>query len=65
MVPVDSFVGELVYRLRFLRFLDPLPADGRLLARPLTKEARVGQLRDSVSPRLSLHVSDHRKSSFL
>ena len=27
MVPVDSFVCELVHRLRFFRFLDPLPAD--------------------------------------
>ena len=46
MVPVDSFVCELVQRLRFFRSLDPLPADGRLLARPLTKEALVRQLRD-------------------
>ena len=46
MVPVDSFVCELVQRLRFFRFLDPLPAEGRLLARPLTKEALVRQLRD-------------------
>jgi integrase len=46
MVPVDSFVCEVVQRLRFFRFLDPLPADGRLLARPLTKEALVRQLRD-------------------
>ena len=34
MVPVDPFVCELVQRLRFFRSLDPLPADGRLLARP-------------------------------
>jgi len=46
MVPVDPFVCELVQRLRFFRSLDPLPADGRLLARPLTKEALVRQLRD-------------------
>jgi integrase len=46
MVPVDSFVGEVVQRLRFFRSLDPLPADGWLLARPLTKEALVRQLRD-------------------
>jgi site-specific recombinase XerD len=46
MVPVDLFVCELVQRLRFFRSLDPLPADGRLLARPLTKEALVRQLRD-------------------
>ncbi|HEY6372271.1 MAG TPA: tyrosine-type recombinase/integrase [Candidatus Sulfotelmatobacter sp.] len=46
MVPVDSFVCELVQRLRFFRSLDPLFADGRLLARPRTKEALVRQLRD-------------------
>jgi integrase len=46
MVPVDPFVCELVQRLRFFRSLDPLPADGRLLARLLTKEALVRQLRD-------------------
>lgn len=46
MVPIDSFVCELVRRLRFFRSLDPLPADGRLLARPRTKEALVRQLRD-------------------
>ena len=46
MVPVDSFVCTLVHRLRFFRYLDPLPADGRLLARPSTKPALVRQLRD-------------------
>jgi integrase len=46
MVPVDSFVGELVQRLAFFRSLDPLPADGRLLARPRSKEDLVRQLRD-------------------
>jgi len=46
MVPVDSFVCEIVQRLAFFRSLDPLPADGRLLARPLSKEALVRQLRD-------------------
>jgi site-specific recombinase XerD len=46
MVPVDSFVGELVQRLAFFRSLDPLPADGRLLARARSKEALVRQLRD-------------------
>src|SRR5262249_36958867 len=30
MVPVDSFVRDLVHRLRFFLSLDPLPADGRL-----------------------------------
>jgi integrase len=46
MVPVDSFVCELVQRLRFFRSLDSLPADGRLLARPNTKAALVRQFRD-------------------
>ena len=41
-----QFVRELVQRLRFFRSLDPLPADGRLLARPSSKEALVRQLRD-------------------
>ena len=46
MVPVDSFVCELVQRLRFFRSLDPLPADGMLLPRQHSKEALVRQLRD-------------------
>jgi site-specific recombinase XerD len=46
MVPVDSFVRELVQRLRFFRSLDPLPADGRLLARPNAKDTLLHNLRD-------------------
>jgi hypothetical protein len=46
MVPVDSFVCDLVQRLRFFRSLDPLPQDGFLLARPYRKEALVRQLRE-------------------
>ena len=45
MVPVDSFVCELVQRLRFFRSFDPLPPDGRLLARPTSKETLIKQLR--------------------
>jgi site-specific recombinase XerD len=45
MVPVDSFVRELVHRLRFFRSFDPLPFDGRLLARPRNKQTLVKQLR--------------------
>jgi integrase len=45
MVPVDSFVCELVHRLRFFRSFDPLPFDGRLLARPRHKQTLVKQLR--------------------
>ena len=46
MVPVDSVVCGIFQRLAFFRSLDPLPADGKLLARPRTKEALVRQLRD-------------------
>lgn len=45
MVPVDSFVCELVHRLRFFGSFDPLPFDGRLLARPRDKHTLVKQLR--------------------
>ncbi len=45
MVPVDSFVCELVQRLRFFRSFDPLPLDGRLLSRPHGKQALIKQLR--------------------
>jgi integrase len=45
MVPVDSFVVTIIQRLRFYRFLDPQPPDGRLLARRSTKNALVKQLR--------------------
>ena len=45
MVPVDSFVCDLVQRLRFFRSFDPLPPDGRLLARPNGKHALIRQLR--------------------
>jgi site-specific recombinase XerD len=46
LVPVDSFVRDLLQRLAFFRSLDSLPADGWLLARPRSKEALVRQLRD-------------------
>jgi site-specific recombinase XerD len=46
MVPVDAFGRDLVHRLRFFRSLDPLPPDGRLLARPGSKVAILVQLRD-------------------
>jgi integrase len=45
LVPVDSFVCELVQRLRFFRSFDPLPPDGRLLSRPHGKQALIRQLR--------------------
>ena len=46
MVPVDPFVCEFVQRLRFFRSLDPLPADGRLLARPGSKDTLLRHFRD-------------------
>ena len=46
MVPVDSFVCELVQRLRLFRSFDPLPADGRLLARSSTREALIRKFRN-------------------
>jgi integrase len=45
MVPVDSFVCELVQRLRFFRSFDPLPLKGHLLSRPHGKTALIRQLR--------------------
>ena len=45
MVPVDSFVCELVQRLRFFRSFDPLPLEGHLLCRPHGKTALIRQLR--------------------
>jgi site-specific recombinase XerD len=65
MVPVDSLVGDVVQRLAFFRSLDPLPADGRLLARPRTKDALVRQLRDYLhqvchSLRLSTRIVPHQ-----
>jgi site-specific recombinase XerD len=45
MVPVDSLAVTVIQRLRFYRFLDPRPQDGRLLARRCTKNALVKHLR--------------------
>ena len=36
---------DLVHRLRFFRWFDPLPPDGRLLARPGSKQAFLRRLR--------------------
>jgi integrase len=46
MVPIDAFGRDLVHRLRFFRSLDPLPADGRLLAWPGTRVSLLARLRD-------------------
>ena len=48
MVPVDSFVCQLVQRLRLWRSLDPTPADGFLLARPSGREMLLRELRKSL-----------------
>ena len=45
MVPVDSFVCELIQRIRFFRSFDPLPDNGLLLARPRSKETLIRHLR--------------------
>jgi site-specific recombinase XerD len=45
MVPVDSLAVTVIQRLRFFRFLDPRPPDGRLLARRSTRDALIRQLR--------------------
>ena len=56
---------DLVQRLRFFRSLDPLPADGRLLARPGSKVALLVPLRDYLhqvchSLGLSTHIVPHQ-----
>ena len=48
MVPVDSFVCQLVQRLRFWRSLDPMPADGFLLARSRGREMLLRGLRKAL-----------------
>jgi integrase len=65
MVPVDASMCELVQRLRFFRSLDPLSADGRLLARTSSKHALVRRLRDYLhevcySLNLSIRIVPHQ-----
>jgi site-specific recombinase XerD len=48
LVPVDSFVCQLVKRLRSLRSLDPTPPDSFLLARPHGREMLLRGLRKSL-----------------
>jgi integrase len=45
LVPVDSFVCQLVHRLRFFRSLDPIEPDGRLLARRNNRAVLLVELR--------------------
>jgi integrase len=64
MIPVDSFVCELVQRLRFFRSFDPVPADGRLLARHKRKQTLMKQLRPYLSDRgCGRHFPAHRSAS--
>ena len=65
MVPIDAFGRDLVQRLRFFRSLAPLPADGRLLARPGSKVSLLVPLRDYLhqvchSLGLSTHIVPHQ-----
>jgi integrase len=65
MVPVDPFVCELVQRLRFFRSLDPLPPDGRLLARQGAKDTLLHHFRDYLHQvcyalSLSTHIVPHQ-----
>jgi integrase len=65
MVPVDSLVVTIIQRLRFFRFLDPHPPDGRLLARRSTRDALIRQLRSYLhrvchSLGLSTHIVPHQ-----
>ncbi len=65
MIPIDSFVCELVQRLRFFRFFDPLPADGRLLARYSGKQTFIKRLRlylydVTAAVGISTHIVPHQ-----
>ena len=65
MIPVDSFVGELVQRLRFFRFFDPLPGNGRLLARYSGKQTFIKRLRlylydVTAAVGISAHIVPHQ-----
>src|SRR5215470_10379801 len=65
MVPVDSFVCELVQRLRFFRSFDPLPANGRLLARYSGKQTFIKRLRlylydVTAAVGISTHIVPHQ-----
>jgi site-specific recombinase XerD len=64
MVPVDSFVCEIVQRLRFFRSFDPLP-DGWLLARHSAKQTLMKRLRPYLSDvasavGVSTHIVPHQ-----
>lgn len=65
MIPVDSFVCELVQRLRFFRSFDPHPVDGRLLARYSGKQTFIKRLRlylydVTAAVGISTHIVPHQ-----
>ena len=65
LIPVDSLAVTVIQRLRFYRFLDPLPQDGRLLARRSTKDGLVKHLRRylhqvCLSLGLSIRIAPHQ-----
>ena len=49
LVPIDDSVCQLVYRLRFFRFLSTVPADGLLLARRRNRSALLRELRTELT----------------
>ncbi len=74
LVPVDSFVCQLVQRLRSFRSVDPTPADGFLLARPRGREMLLRELRKSlheitaaagISARIVPHQLRHTYATFM
>ena len=49
VVPIDDSVCQLVHRLRFFRFLSPVPPDGLLLARQRNRSALLRELRTALT----------------
>jgi integrase len=49
VVPIDDSVCHLVHRLRFFRFLSPVPPDGLLLARRRNRSALLRELRTELT----------------
>ena len=48
-MPIDDSVCHLVHRLRFFRFLSPVPPDGLLLARRRNRSALLRELRTELT----------------
>lgn len=49
IVPIDDSVCQLVHRLRFFRFLSPVPPDGLLLARRRNRSSLLRELRTELT----------------